>query len=145
MWSTGFGGAIDVGVSTAKHARYGDIALMHTRNQPAIPAIKQEESWDMTITAQILPYFAEQGIECVTLSRLYDDLIREQQQLKRLRDRERQFAYAGLPGLAAISPHLPSGACDRRDVRRESYATPPTAGSAEPPSMEAYLSAKSAG
>ncbi len=78
MWSTGFGGAIDVGVSSAKHAQNGDIALMHTRNQPAIPTIGQEESWDMTITAQILPYFSSVGMECVGLSRLYDDLLREQ-------------------------------------------------------------------
>jgi peptidoglycan/xylan/chitin deacetylase (PgdA/CDA1 family) len=79
MWSTGFGGALDVGINTAKHCRNGDIALMHTRDQPAIPAIGQEESWDMTITAQILPYFTSQAVECVTLSRLYDDLLREQQ------------------------------------------------------------------
>lgn len=78
MWSTGFGGAVDVGVTAAKRSRYGDIALMHTRNQPAIQAIKQEESWDMTITEEILPYFADKGIECVTMSHLYDDLIREQ-------------------------------------------------------------------
>jgi len=78
MWSTGFGGAVDVGVAAAKRARYGDIALLHTRNQPAIPEIKQEESWDMTITAQILPHFADEGVECVTLATLYDDLIREQ-------------------------------------------------------------------
>ena len=78
MWSTGFGGAVQVGVTAAKRARYGDIALMHTRDQPAIPQIKQEESWDMTITAEILPYFSAQGIECVTLGRLYDDLVLEQ-------------------------------------------------------------------
>jgi len=79
MWSTGFGGAVDVGLDLAKRARNGDIALMHTRNQPAEPAINQEESWDMTITAQILPYFTEHGMQCVTVSRLYDDLIRAQQ------------------------------------------------------------------
>lgn len=79
MWSTGFGGAIDVGVNAAKRAQNGDIALMHTRNQPAIPAIGQEESWDMTITGQILPYFTTAGVECVTLSRLYGDLLRDQQ------------------------------------------------------------------
>lgn len=78
MWSTGFGGAVDVGVSTAHKARFGDIALMHTRDQPAIPRINQEESWDMTITSKILPYFASAGIECVTLSRLYDDLLRQE-------------------------------------------------------------------
>ena len=78
MWSTGFGGAVDVGVNAAKHAQNGDVALMHTRNQPAIPNIGQEESWDMTITAQILPYFASVGMQCVALSPLYDDLIREQ-------------------------------------------------------------------
>lgn len=78
MWSTGFGGAIDVGVKAARNAQNGDIALMHTRNQPAIPALKQEESWDMTITAQILPYFASVGMECVGMSQLYDDLLHEQ-------------------------------------------------------------------
>jgi peptidoglycan/xylan/chitin deacetylase (PgdA/CDA1 family) len=79
MWSTGFEGAVDVGMDLAKHAQNGDIALMHTRNQPADPRTDQEESWDMTITAQILPYFTERGMQCVTVSRLYDDLIREQQ------------------------------------------------------------------
>jgi peptidoglycan/xylan/chitin deacetylase (PgdA/CDA1 family) len=79
MWSTGFGGAVDVGVKAAKNARNGDIALMHTRDQPAIPSINQEESWDMTITAEILPYFAAEGMECVRLSSLYDDLVREEQ------------------------------------------------------------------
>lgn len=78
MWSTGFGGAIDVGVNAARHAQNGDISLMHTRNQPAIPSIQQEESWDMTITAQILPYFASIGMECVGMARIYDDLVREQ-------------------------------------------------------------------
>ncbi len=78
MWSTGFGGPVDVGVNNAKHTQNGDIALMHTRNQPAIPAINQEESWDMTITTQILPYFAGAGVQCVGLSQLYDDLVREQ-------------------------------------------------------------------
>jgi peptidoglycan/xylan/chitin deacetylase (PgdA/CDA1 family) len=79
MWSTGFGGAVDVGVAAAKRARYGDIALLHTRNQPAIPQINQEESWDMTITSEILPFFSSEQIECVTLSVLYDDLLRENQ------------------------------------------------------------------
>ena len=78
MWSTGFGGTVDVGVTAAMRSRYGDIALMHTRNQPAIPEIRQEESRDMDITAKILPYFAGEGIECVTMSRLYDDLVIEQ-------------------------------------------------------------------
>jgi peptidoglycan/xylan/chitin deacetylase (PgdA/CDA1 family) len=78
MWSTGFGGSVEVGVNAAKRARYGDIALLHTRNQGAIPQIQQEESWDLTISAQVLPYFSTQGIECVTLSTLYDDLLREQ-------------------------------------------------------------------
>jgi peptidoglycan/xylan/chitin deacetylase (PgdA/CDA1 family) len=79
MWSTGFGGAIDVGVRASQEARNGDIALMHTRNQPAIPEIRQEESWDMTITAKILPELRDRGMQCVTLSRLYDDWIREGQ------------------------------------------------------------------
>jgi peptidoglycan/xylan/chitin deacetylase (PgdA/CDA1 family) len=79
MWSTGFGGAVDVGVRAAKNAKNGDISLMHTRDQPAIPAINQEESWDMTVTAKILPYFTGTGMECVGLSILYDDLVREEQ------------------------------------------------------------------
>ena len=78
MWSTGFGGSVDVGVAAARRAGNGDIALMHTRNQPAMPELKQEESMDMTTIAQILPYFAEVGMECATLSRLYDDLLKEQ-------------------------------------------------------------------
>jgi peptidoglycan/xylan/chitin deacetylase (PgdA/CDA1 family) len=79
MWSTGFGGSVASGVELAKQARHGDIALMHTRNQPADPAINQEESWDMTITTKILPYFTSSGIQCVTVGRLYDDLLREEE------------------------------------------------------------------
>ncbi|HSR19633.1 MAG TPA: polysaccharide deacetylase family protein [Anaerolineales bacterium] len=78
MWSTGFGGPVEVGVNAAKRARFGDIALLHGRNQAADPRINLEESWDMTISAQVLPYFEAQGIECVTLSSLYNDLLREQ-------------------------------------------------------------------
>jgi hypothetical protein len=47
---------------------------MHTRNRHPE---KAGESWDMTITEEILPYFSDKGMECITMSRLYDDLIRE--------------------------------------------------------------------
>jgi peptidoglycan/xylan/chitin deacetylase (PgdA/CDA1 family) len=78
MWSTGFGGPVEIGVHAAERAQNGDIVLMHLREQPAIPSINQEESRDMTITAKVLPYFTERGIECVTLSQLYDDLLRDE-------------------------------------------------------------------
>jgi hypothetical protein len=78
MWSTGFGGPIAVGVHAAEQVQNGDIVLMHLREQPAIPSINQEESRDMTITAQVLPYLTGRGIECVTLSKLYDELLREE-------------------------------------------------------------------
>jgi peptidoglycan/xylan/chitin deacetylase (PgdA/CDA1 family) len=78
MWSTGFGGTVDVGTAAARIARHGDIALMHTRDHPADPESGREESRDMTIIALVLPHFSAQGIECVTLSRLFDDLVREE-------------------------------------------------------------------
>lgn len=78
MWSTGFGGPVDVGMHAAEQVQNGDIVLLHTREQPAIPSINQEESRDMTTTAKALPYLASRGIECVTLSQIYDDLLREQ-------------------------------------------------------------------
>jgi len=70
MWSTGFGGALEVGVHAAERVQNGDIVLMHTRQQPG-----QE---DMAILAKVLPMLTERGVECVTISRLYAEWLEEQ-------------------------------------------------------------------
>ncbi len=70
MWSTGFGGPLEVGVHAAERVQNGDIVLMHTRQQPG-----QE---DMAILAKVLPMLTERGVECVTISRLYADWLEEE-------------------------------------------------------------------
>lgn len=70
MWSTGFGGPLDVGIHAAQRVQNGDIVLMHTRQQPGME--------DMAVTAKVLPMLAQRGIQCVTLAQLYDDLLKEE-------------------------------------------------------------------
>jgi peptidoglycan/xylan/chitin deacetylase (PgdA/CDA1 family) len=50
----------------------GDIVQMHTYQDPP------HDRYDVDITAQALPYLAGQGFTFVTLSELYDDVLREQ-------------------------------------------------------------------
>ena len=67
MWSTGWGGPTESVVSyTVPKIQPGDIVLLHTRIE------------DMDTTEQALPELAEHGIEAVTLSRLYSDWLKEQ-------------------------------------------------------------------
>ena len=65
MWSTGWGGELDVGLNAAKHSHYGDIVLMHIRTQ------------DYNTSLEAYPWMQENGWGAVTLTRLYDDLLRE--------------------------------------------------------------------
>lgn len=67
MWSTGWGGPTeDVVNYTVPKIRKGDIVLLHTRAE------------DMETTADALPELAERGIQAVTMSRLYLDMLKEQ-------------------------------------------------------------------
>ncbi|HEY5903714.1 MAG TPA: polysaccharide deacetylase family protein [Anaerolineales bacterium] len=65
MWSTGWGGELSVGLNAAKRSRNGDIVLMHIRTQ------------DYDTSVEAYPWMKENGWGAVTLSRLYDDLLRE--------------------------------------------------------------------
>ncbi|MFZ5912378.1 MAG: polysaccharide deacetylase family protein [Chloroflexota bacterium] len=69
MWSTGWGGPTDDVVKyTVPKLRNGDIVLMHTRIE------------DVETTALALPEVQARGIEPVGMSRLYLDLLKEQNQ-----------------------------------------------------------------
>jgi peptidoglycan/xylan/chitin deacetylase (PgdA/CDA1 family) len=71
MWSTGWGGPTEsVVTSTVPKIRHGDIVLLHTRPE------------DMETTRDALPELERRGIQPVTLSRLYTDLLKEQHQSK---------------------------------------------------------------
>jgi hypothetical protein len=52
-------------------AANGDIVQMHTYQDPP------HGRYDVDITAKAVPYLAEQGFTLVTMSQLYDDLLRE--------------------------------------------------------------------
>ena len=67
MWSTGWGGPTESVVNyTVPKIQQGDIVLLHTRPE------------DMETTADALPELTERGIQPVTLSRLYLDWLKEQ-------------------------------------------------------------------
>jgi hypothetical protein len=68
MWSTGWGGELEVGLNAAKKSRNGDIVLLHIRTQ------------DYNTSVQAYPWMQENGWAAVTLTRLYDDLLKEQNQ-----------------------------------------------------------------
>jgi peptidoglycan/xylan/chitin deacetylase (PgdA/CDA1 family) len=77
MWSAAGGGETSVVMkNTFGKIQNGDIVLLHTRNNT------QEDyvSTDMDTTKLAIPYLIEQGMPMVTLSKLYDDLLREQNQ-----------------------------------------------------------------
>ncbi len=73
LYSAGFEASrMDESLRLAARAQNGDIVQMHTYQDPP------HGRFDVDITAQVVPYFAEQGFTLVTLSELYDDVLREQ-------------------------------------------------------------------
>jgi len=71
MWSTGWGGPTESVVNyTVPKIKRGDIVLLHTRPE------------DMETTTDALPKLAERGIQPVTLSHLYLDWLKEQNESK---------------------------------------------------------------
>ena len=66
MWSTGWGGELDIGLNAARRSRNGDIVLLHIRTQ------------DYHTSVEAYPWMRENGWGAVTLTQLYDDLLREQ-------------------------------------------------------------------
>lgn len=65
LYSIGGGGEPDVVMNAIRTGRNGDIIQMHIRTQ------------DYDTSMQAFPYLKEQGIGAVTLSHLYNDLLRE--------------------------------------------------------------------
>ena len=71
MWSTGWGGPTESVVNyTVPKIQPGDIVLLHTRPE------------DMDTTIGALPELAKRGIQAVTLSHLYLDWLKEQNESK---------------------------------------------------------------
>jgi peptidoglycan/xylan/chitin deacetylase (PgdA/CDA1 family) len=71
MWSTGWGGPTESVITyTVPKIQRGDIVLLHTRPE------------DMDTTSDALPELAARNIQPVTLSRLYLDLLKEQNESK---------------------------------------------------------------
>jgi len=69
MWSTGWGGGTeDVVNYTVPKIKNGDIVLLHFRAE------------DMATTEEALPELEARGIQGVTMSRLYLDLLKEENQ-----------------------------------------------------------------
>ena len=67
MWSTGWGGPTESVITyTVPKIQRGDIVLLHTRPE------------DMDTSADAIPELTERGIRAVTLSQLYLDLLKEQ-------------------------------------------------------------------
>ena len=66
LYSTGGGGQPDTVMRAIRASQNGDIVQMHIRTD------------DLHTTQQALPYLAAEGIGAASLSRLYDDLLREQ-------------------------------------------------------------------
>ena len=65
MWSTGWGGELATALNAAKRSRNGDIVLLHIRTE------------DYNTSVQAYPWMRENGWGAVTLTKLYDDLLRE--------------------------------------------------------------------
>jgi peptidoglycan/xylan/chitin deacetylase (PgdA/CDA1 family) len=73
MYSLGYEAAsVADGMNNVAHTRNGDIVQMHTYEDPPHGRL------DLSITTKALPYLAQQGFGLVTMSALYDDLLREQ-------------------------------------------------------------------
>ena len=65
LYSIGGGGEPELVMNAIRTGRNGDIVQMHIRTQ------------DYDSSKQAFPYLKQEGIGAVTLSRLYDDLLRE--------------------------------------------------------------------
>jgi len=66
MWSTGWGGDLPVGLKAAQDSKAGEIVLMHIRTQ------------DVLTCREAYPWMRDNDWRSVTLTELYDDLLREQ-------------------------------------------------------------------
>lgn len=77
MWSAAGGGDTETVMNNTFHKlQNGDIILLHARNNIQTDYV----STDMDTTRLAVPYLIDQGIAMVTMSKIYDDLLREQNQ-----------------------------------------------------------------
>ena len=73
MYSIGYEGlTVGDGLKAATRTQNGDIAQMHTYEDP------NKGRLDASISAKVIPYLAEQGFGLVTMTELYDDLLLQQ-------------------------------------------------------------------
>ncbi len=73
QYSTGFEAATMAdSMRLAERATNGDIVQMHTYQDPP------NNRYDLTISQQAVPYLITKGYALVTMSQLYDDVLREQ-------------------------------------------------------------------
>jgi len=73
LYSAGFEASnMQDSMRLASRAQNGDIVQMHTYQDPP------HGRFDVDITAKVVPYLAGQGFSLVTMSQLYDDVLREQ-------------------------------------------------------------------
>jgi peptidoglycan/xylan/chitin deacetylase (PgdA/CDA1 family) len=73
MYSIGYEAPnTDEGLRNATRTQNGDIVQMHTYQDP------DKNRNDVLITAKVLPYLAQQGFQLVTMTKLYNDVLREQ-------------------------------------------------------------------
>src|SRR5258708_30197450 len=73
MYSSGYEAAsVAEGMLNVSHTQNGDIVQMHTYEDPP------HNRLDLSITTEALPYLAGQGFRLATMTELYDDLLREQ-------------------------------------------------------------------
>jgi peptidoglycan/xylan/chitin deacetylase (PgdA/CDA1 family) len=70
LYSIGGGGPADFVMNAVRKFHNGDIIQFHTREEP--------DSQDMTSTSRAIPYLNGLGVQCVTLSQLYDGVLRDQ-------------------------------------------------------------------
>ena len=72
-YSTSYEGeTVEDGLNAASRTQNGDIVQMHTYQDP------NKSRQDASISAQVIPYLAQQGFGLVTMTQLYDDLLLEQ-------------------------------------------------------------------
>jgi peptidoglycan/xylan/chitin deacetylase (PgdA/CDA1 family) len=73
LYSTGFEAtSMDESMRLISRAGNGDIVQMHTYQDPP------HGRFDVSITAKAVPYLAGQGFTLVTMSQLYDDVLRDE-------------------------------------------------------------------
>ena len=73
LYSAGFEAQkMEDSMHEAERTQNGDIVQMHTYQDPP------HGRFDVDITAKVVPYLAEQGFTLVTMSQLYDDVLRDQ-------------------------------------------------------------------